>query len=318
MRKGSRGSTQYNTILSSHIPSLFSSPYSNIMQIEVKGHSGCLIDVVREDGQLYVDKSSRDPKYLDRLVRQAEKQIEASIPEYQHIRVPKIHRIDRTDTMVSVRMDYVYSRNFVEFFEQAGFEQVGYLIEALKMYLEKEIEQSEMITVNREVVTEKFEDVKKKTLGNAHLKDDEAIKSIINRSQKIFDELPDMQMPVGKCHGDLTFSNILFNGNNYYLIDFLDSFIESPLLDIVKIRQDTAWMWSQLMYVNPCDTIRLHIAFDKIDREIDSYFSSHYDWYKAYYKPLQLMNFLRILQYAHEPKVIDYLKLTINEQLSEF
>ncbi len=64
-------------------------------------------------------------------------------------------------------------------------------------------------------------------------------------------------MPVGICHGDLTFSNMLFNGNNYYLIDFLDSFVESPLLDIVKLRQDSAYLWSQLMYIHDYDKIRL-------------------------------------------------------------
>lgn len=288
------------------------------MKIEVKGHSGCQIEVVRDGGLLFVDKSSRDPKYLDRLVRQAEKQLEASLPEYQHIRIPKIHKIDRTADMVNVRMDYVYSRNFVEFFEQAGFEQVGYLINALKMYIEKEIEQSPLTTVSREIITEKFEDVKKKTLSNKHLQGDKDVEKMIERSERVFDALTDMIIPVGMCHGDLTFSNILFNGNNYYLIDFLDSFIESPLLDIVKIRQDTAWLWSQLMYVNPCDTIRLHIAFGKIDKEFDAYFSSRYEWYNKYYRHLQLMNFLRILQYAHEPAVIDYLKRTINEQLKEF
>jgi len=285
------------------------------MEIEVKGHSGCQIDVVREGRELFVYKSSRDPKYLDRLTLQAEKQKAAAIPELQHIRVPKVHEIVRTDELVSVKMDYVYSRNFVEFFEQAGFEQVNYLIEALIKYLELEIEQSRLTTVKREIVTEKFEDVKKKTLSNKYLEGDKEIANILSESQKIFDELPDMLMPVGICHGDLTFSNILFNGNNYYLIDFLDSFIESPLLDIVKLRQDTAWLWSQLMYVHPFDTIRLRIAFNKIDKELDSYFRGKYEWYTRYYKPLQLMNFLRILQYAHEPKVIDYLKNTINEQL---
>lgn len=286
-----------------------------MIDIEVKGHSGCQIDVVREGRELYVYKSSRDPKYLDRLNLQAEKQKAAAIPELQHIRVPKVHEIIRTDEVVSVKMDYVYSRNFVEFFEQAGFEQVNYLIEALIKYLELEIEQSRLTTVKREIVTEKFEDVKKKTLSNKYLESDIEIENILSESQKIFDELPDMLMPVGICHGDLTFSNILFNGNNYYLIDFLDSFIESPLLDIVKLRQDTAWLWSQLMYVHPFDTIRLRIAFNKIDNELDSYFRGKYEWYTRYYKPLQLMNFLRILQYAHEPKVIDYLKNTINEQL---
>lgn len=285
------------------------------MEIEVKGHSGCQIDVVREGRELFVYKSSRDPKYLDRLVKQAEKQRTASVPELQHIRVPKVHEIIRTDEMVSVKMDYVYSRNFVEFFEQAGFEQVNYLIDAIIKYLELEIGQSPVMEVSRETLTEKFADVKDKTLSNRNLVDHHDVVKLLDLSEKVFDNLPDMHIPVGVCHGDLTFSNILFNGNNYYLIDFLDSFIESPLLDIVKLRQDTAWLWSQLMYVNPCDTIRLRIAFGKIDNELDRYFGRKYEWYNLYYRPLQLMNFLRILQYAHEPEVIDYLKRTINEQL---
>ncbi len=288
------------------------------MEFEVKGHSGCQIDVVREDGQLYVYKSSHDPKYLDRLILQAVKQQRAAIPELQHIRVPKIHAIDRKDNLVSVKMDYVYSKNFVEFFEHAGFEQVDYLVDALIMYLEREIKDSPLTVVPRTIVTEKFADVKAKTYANETLAGDQEVEAIMDASQHVFDALTDMTIPIGSCHGDLTFSNILFNGNNYYLIDFLDSFIESPLLDIVKLRQDTAWMWSQLMYVHPCDTIRLRIAFGKIDAELDTYFASRYQWYGRYYRPLQLMNFLRILQYAHEPAVIDYLKRTINEQLKEF
>lgn len=288
------------------------------MEIEVKGHSGCQIDVVREDGRLFVYKSSRDPKYLNRLVCQAEKQRKAAIPELQHIRVPKIHSIDRSDSLITVKMDYVYSKNFVEFFEQAGFEQVDYLINALIMYLEREIKDSPLTLVPREVVTVKFIDVKERTFSNTALAGDKEIAEILDISQNVFDNLPDLLIPVGTCHGDLTFSNILFNGNNYYLIDFLDSFIESPLLDIVKLRQDTAWLWSQLMYMHPCDTIRLRIAFGKIDVELDAYFSSRYEWYGRYYRPLQLMNFLRILQYAHESNVIDYLKSAINEQLKEF
>ena len=288
------------------------------MEIEVKGHSGCQMDVVREGSDLFIYKSTRDPKYLDRLVLQAEKQREAAIPEYQHIRVPKIHNIERTDDLVSVKMDYVYSRNFVEFFEQAGFEQIKYLIGALKMYLEREIQVSPLQTVHREVVIDKFNDVKNKICDNSNLQCDNDVELILKRAEEIFDNVDDMLLPIGMCHGDLTFSNILFNGNNYYLIDFLDSFIESPLLDIVKLRQDTAWLWSRLMYIHPVDDIRLRIAFGKIDREIDNHFSSHYEWYVRYYRILQLMNFLRILQYAHKPEVIDYLKTTLNEQLKEF
>lgn len=287
------------------------------IELEVKGHSGCDIDVIREDSRLYILKSSRDPKYLARLVRQAEKQRAAASDELQHIRVPRIHNIEHDDSHVAVKMDYVYSRNFVEYFEQAGFEQVNYLIDALIMYLEHEISQSVLTTVDRAVVADKFEDVVSHILDNPHLKDIAGIPAMIDRSKKVFDALPDMTMPVGICHGDLTFSNILFNGNNYFLIDFLDSFIESPLLDIVKLRQDTAWMWSRLMYSGDCDEIRLRIVIGKIDAAIDAHFREHHGWYADYYAPLQLMNFLRILQYAHDPRVITYLINSITSQLDQ-
>lgn len=63
------------------------------MEIEVRGHSGCQIDVVNEDGGIYVYKSTADPKYLQRLALQAKKQMAAAGVEYQHIRVPKVYEL---------------------------------------------------------------------------------------------------------------------------------------------------------------------------------------------------------------------------------
>ena len=132
------------------------------MEIEVKGHSGCQIDVVQDDSNIYVYKSTADPKYLKRLVLQAEKQRAAGEKQYQHIRVPRIFDVQRTDSTVVVKMQYVYSKNFVEFFEQAGFEQIGYLIDALKYFIEYEIDNSSLKTVHAEVFREKFADIKTK------------------------------------------------------------------------------------------------------------------------------------------------------------
>lgn len=278
------------------------------MKIEVKGHSGCQIDVVAEEGNLYVYKSTADTKYLNRLALQAQKQKAAAAVPHQHIRVPQVYDIERDDKTVVVKMQYVYSKNFVEFFNHAGFEQVDYLIGALKYFIEYEVGQCEMKSVPATVFQEKFADVSSKVAANPLYEGDSVVQSIIDRAALVFGALTDMVIPVGLCHGDLTFSNILFNGNNYYLIDFLDSFVETPLQDIVKIRQDTAYRWSQLMYSKQCDEVRLHIVLDKIDQEIDRYFSAKYAWYRDYYKVVQLMNILRILPYAHEEKVIAYLK----------
>ena len=285
------------------------------MELTIKGHSGCEIEVVREDRDLVVYKTTDDPTYAPRLVNQAKKQIEAGNFEYQHIRVPVIFDVQQGSCGASIKMEYVYSKNFVEYFENAGFEQINYLIKALEYFLEKEISVSDMSYVPSSVLTNKFADVKKKTLSNKSLEGDSEVVLLLDKAETVFSEIGDLFLPIGRCHGDLTFSNILFNGNNYYLIDFLDSFIESPMLDIVKLRQDTAYRWSQLMYTKSFDSVRLRIVSEKIDKEIDDYFTAKYDWYQKYYKLLQLMNFLRIIQYAHDLKIIKFLKQVISPLL---
>ena len=285
--------------------------------IEVKGHSGCQIDVVQEDGSIFVYKSTADPKYLNRLKLQAEKQKAAAMVPYQHIRVPEIYGIESDDHTTVIKMQYVYSKNFIEFFEQAGFEQIDYLVGALEYFIEYEISQCEPQTVPVKVFQNKFFEIKEKVEKNPVFAVDNTVSDIIHRSEEIFSSMEDWLVPVGLCHGDLTFSNILFNGNNYYLIDFLDSFVETPLQDIVKIRQDTRYRWSQLMYTKRYDAVRLRIVCDKIDKEIDTYFTQKHQWYGDHYKRMQLMNILRILPYAHEERVIAYLKTILNELLHE-
>lgn len=285
------------------------------MKLDIQGHSGCEIVIVHEDNDLFIHKSTHDSGYVPRLVNQANKQIAASKIEYQNIRVPKVFEVEQNDTSATIKMEYIYSRNYVEHFEQAGFEQIKYLIGAIKYFIDLEINNSRMETVPSHILTDKMADVARKVEKNVHLKDDAEAQELVRRSSAVMDKVGNMVLPVGMCHGDLTFSNILFNGNNYYLIDFLDSFIESPLLDIVKIRQDTSYLWSTLMYNKPFDKVRLSIISEKIDVAIDEYFSGRYQWYRDYYMPLQLMNFLRILQYGHDDKVISYLKKVISSQL---
>ena len=285
------------------------------MEIQVKGHSGCQIDIVNDGNSLYIYKSTHDPQYLNRLYLQAKKQQEASKREYQHIRIPEIYDIDKTDDHLVIKMEYVYSKNYIDYFEDAGFDNISYFVKALKIFVNAEIENSPLQKVDTKVVKDKFEDVCKKCLANDALQQYGGVSSLLEKCRVVFEELPsEIELPMGKSHGDLTFSNILFNGNNYYLIDFLDSFIESPLLDLVKIRQDSQYEWSRLMYEGDVDLVRLSIISQKIDKEIDTYYSQ-YEWYREYYHVFQLMNFLRILQYAKDEKVIAYLKNVILSML---
>ncbi len=285
------------------------------MEIEVKGHSGCQIEILNDGGTLYIQKSTFDKAYIPRLALQAQKQQTASLNSYQHIRIPSIYNISQTDDHLTIKMEYVYSKNFIDYFEDAGFDQINYFIHALKIFIDDEIQKSPLKLISKNIILDKFKDVCHKISNNINIKDDEEVLNILTQSTPIFNKLDDyIMMPIGSCHGDLTFSNILFNGNNYYLIDFLDSFIESPLLDLIKIRQDSAYGWSQLMYKQSFDSVRMKIISEKIDKEINAYYSQ-YTWYRQYYKTFQLMNMLRVLQYAKEEKVITFLKHVLKSLL---
>lgn len=284
------------------------------MEIEVKGHSGCSIDIIHEPSRLYILKSTNDKTYLNRLINQANKQQKFSTIEYQHIRIPQIFNITHDENHVSIKMEYIYSKNFIEYFETAGFEQISYFIKALKIFLEWEIKESPIKLVSKDIFINKFLDVRKKIEYNHFLENDKDIKEIIEESHKLFQKMGDIYIPLGYCHGDLTFSNILFNGNNYFLIDFLDSFIESPIIDMVKLRQDSLYRWSSLMYTGQFDIYRFIIVTNKIDSLLNDYFSQ-YSWYNQYYHYFQLMNLLRVLQYAKEEKVIMFLKQHIKDLL---
>lgn len=286
------------------------------MEIDIKGHSGCQIEIINNGKRLEICKSTSDRKYMDRLLKQANKQEGGVILDSsRHIRVPEIYAVERTDSRVAIHMEYVYSKSYISYFEDAGIDDINCFIMALKALVDGEIAGAPVQQVSTEIIKRKFDDVLAKCKSNALLCEDRSVDEILSRSQKIFHSLAaSIEIPVGRCHGDLTFSNILFSGHNYYLIDFLDSFIESPIMDLVKIRQDSRHEWSKLMYKGNTDHVRLSIISRKIDTEIDSYYSS-FEWYMKYYDLFQLMNFLRILQYAKEKQVIDYLKNVITPML---
>ena len=110
-----------------------------------------------------------------------------------------------------------------------------------------------------------------------------------------------------------TLSNMLFSKNNdLVLIDFLDSFINSPLMDMVKLRQDTQLTWFYCLYSHKYDENRLNMVLSYIDNKCDIEFSEN-RYYKKYYLLFQYLNCFRIIPYLKDDRICNKLLLMFNQ-----
>jgi thiamine kinase-like enzyme len=75
---------------------------------------------------------------------------------------------------------------------------------------------------------------------------DPDMKRLINTCLDVVDTFPnELRFPMGNCHGDLTLSNVIIDPNSgITLIDFQDTFLETPLQDIAKLKQDFIYGWT--------------------------------------------------------------------------
>ena len=118
------------------------------MNIDIKGHSGCIIEVIEKDNKLYVKKSSNDPKYIERLYAQGRKQ---SLDNQDIINVPNIIDcvINKEESYSYILMDYIYAQNFIDYFEHASKSDIDNFIETFCKYINYELNYCEVKYISK-------------------------------------------------------------------------------------------------------------------------------------------------------------------------
>jgi aminoglycoside/choline kinase family phosphotransferase len=109
---------------------------------------------------------------------------------------------------------------------------------------------------------------------------------------------------------------MLFVDSQIYLIDFLDSFIDSPIIDLVKLKQDLVYSWSQEL--QKIRKTRMITAFKFLWCTIEDSFKDL--TCSKTFKVMEVVNFLRIEPYVTseaEGKLLDKIikGLAIHEEL---
>jgi aminoglycoside phosphotransferase (APT) family kinase protein len=284
------------------------------MKITVNGNSGCSLSVTYAQGRLCVIKTAKHADYCRRLKAQINKQKQAAAHcPYDFIHIPQIlaehEQGSGAKASYSATMEYLNYQDYADYFATASRPALDSFITKLITLLEHQLENSSSEQIEAERFIHKLDEISNKVVGsaNAELK----LAQLAELKQAV--SAQPIRLPIGPTHGDLTLANMMVSadGSRIGIFDFLDSYLDSPLIDIAKVRQDTQFFWSQLMTEESLDYPRYRMVMAYIDGKINSHFSK-YDWYQRYYGLIQGINIARIFPYEKHPRVTDFTTRTLS------
>ena len=194
---------------------------------ELKGHSGCHVFLCERGNTRFVKKVSGAAGYDHRLEQQMLKQREF---EHSWIRKPSVYEFGTENDRFYFTMEYVNGVQLSTFISRNTVREVDPLIDQLLSFVRSNICD---VTVDFSApISEKLWSIS----STSRFQIDRYVQYCLAFDWRA--------IPTGYCHGDLSFENILVHKSNLYFIDFLDSFIETPYLDLSKLLLDILVLWS--------------------------------------------------------------------------
>ena len=235
--------------------------------------------------------------------------------KFNNIYIKSVLIVERgiIDNKNYIKMPYLECDNSIIWLSKTNINNFYEFEYKLLNYLDNLFINSEIKEFNYDIWVNKIIDLEDKIV-------DETIKDILS----IFKNLQFKQLfYYGDYHGDFTLSNLLVYNKeksvNIEAIDFLESFIDSPINDIVKLRQDTKHLWT-LNLLKEFDDInknRVVIFLNHIDDKLNQLIKNNIIL-QEYYLPFQILNLIRIIPYNKDNKIFLYLKREIERLFYEF
>ena len=241
------------------------------------GLSGCKLELI---GSNVLRKHSSSQSYNKRLELQVKKQELFSTQVFRNVETPKV--LSKEDSYFD--MEYVTGRSFDEYFSMCSVSDIDFVFDSLCGYFDGLISHSQYYQpeVSKKRLLDKINSLETHT---NHLTDLYHIRQMVSSIT--------MRIPQTFCHGDLTFTNIIFNKNRLYLIDFLDCFIDSFLCDLIKLKQDLYYHWS--LDVQSVKSLRIRQIYSFLWDKIEQRYCEYVDTIE--FNVLDILNTLRIEPY---------------------
>lgn len=220
-------------------------------------NSGDNIDLIMVNQEIYVKKTT--VKNIQRFKSNLNKQKSFS-------NFCNIHSVDVTIkesvNKVDATMPYIKGLVGEDYAKNAKVSDILKLSSYLNSYFDFIKKKSLDTNMPSKIINNKINETLNGSYDNGFISDE--LKNLSeNLSKKLIIKDKNFLIPISQCHGDFTLSNIIYGvDKKIYLIDFLDTFINSFLIDYAKLIQDTFYCWS----VRNADknTIIKHKIFGKI------------------------------------------------------
>jgi hypothetical protein len=211
-------------------------------------------------------------------------------------------------------MRYFNGYDFLTFLQIAGKSRLDSVCSILIDFILKNLDSSIMIKFPQEVFKEKTLE----TLQILSLRKDIDHQKLNAYFDYLLSFSSEVLFPAGYCHGDLTLSNLLVYKfeDKLMAIDFLDNFLDSPIQDYVKLRQDTQFFWSLLLYTGNIDATKTKLAFEYMDKRLKLEIEEKFNM-EIFYKPFQILSLLRVLKYTTEERMIKFLYSSIDQLMEK-
>ena len=245
--------------------------------------------------------------YNERLFRQQLKQQEflSTSDADSQFTAPSILKLEHpaSSGLSSFDMEYIHGEKYSEFLESVPVTQLHKIISDFIAFLDGEIDNAVFEEPNPGIIRKKIRslsyEIRRKKTGMG---------IFLEKLDELESSIPDESLPMGFCHGDFTLSNMIFSNGRVYLMDFLDSFIESPVMDIVKLRQDTKFHWSLAIEddLGNHQIGKIKQVLKYFDDQIVGHFCRR-DFFTIWYDFLETINLLRIVPYLSKKREFDFI-----------
>lgn len=269
----------------------------------LSGYSGCTIILYRTHDSFFVRKISKDINYNTRLQKQCFKQAHF---QGKDINVPEIFSYGiQDDGLFYFDMEFIRGMTVAEYIKHINIKKLQNFIDRLFSVI---VQTPTCSTTSAQAIfTEKIRSLER-TLPSSSL--------LAGALQKV-NSFDFSRVPPSPCCGDLTLENIMISASGeLYLIDFLDSFYESWMIDIAKLLQDLelGWSYRHSRVKDYSLTLRLHLAKEALLKNIASLPNGEASLKTIYY--LLLLNTLRIYPYAKTKQDIVLLDSSLEKLLT--